>query len=311
MARRQQPSATGAGETAPVGLVIRHHGHSALVEDTQGRIFDCNIRKRVGRVVCGDRVRWKPTAAGQGVILAIEPRKTLLTRPDPKGRPRPLAANLDQVVVVCAPQPPYTESLIDRYLVATELMGADALILMNKSDLLDEDGRREAEERLAEFEAIGYPVVFVHTLDPVAVTPLLERLPGHTSILVGQSGVGKSSLVNALLPEDTARTGTLSEASGLGRHTTTDTTLYHLPTGGDLIDSPGVRDFKLWHIPPEKLAAGFREFAPWIGQCRFHNCRHLNEPGCAVARAAAEGAIPPRRLDSYREIYRQISEASE
>ncbi|WJW76322.1 small ribosomal subunit biogenesis GTPase RsgA [Thiohalobacter sp. IOR34] len=291
------------------GRVVQHHGATVIVEDTDGGLFNCNIRKRVGRVVCGDRVRWQPTAEGQGVVVELLPRHGLLTRPDPRGGARPLAANIDQIFVVCAPEPPLSEALIDRYLVAAELAGCAALILVNKSDLLDAAAREALRERLAEFEAIGYPLLFVNSRSAEGLAPLRAHTPGRTSILVGQSGVGKSSLVNALLPDQAVRVGALSAASGLGRHTTSDTTLYHLPDGGDLIDSPGVRDFHLWHIDRSELARGFREFTPFLGQCRFHNCRHINEPGCAIEQAVESGRISPRRLQSYRQIYAQLEEA--
>jgi len=300
------------GEARPTrpGLVIRQHGQTAVVEDDQGHEIECSARKRVGRVVCGDRVRWQPTAPGQGVILAIEPRHGVLTRPDPRGRARPLAANLDQALIVCAPEPPLSEALIDRYLVVTELMDIDAALVINKTDLLDDATRDALGGRLAVYARIGYELLWVNSRERGALAPLVERLRDRTSILVGQSGVGKSSLVRALLPEADIRVGAVSDATGLGRHTTTDTRLYHLPDGGDIIDSPGVRDFHLWHIAPEDLHRGYREFRPLLGQCRFHNCRHISEPGCAVAAAADRGEIDPERLARYRALYRQLGEAA-
>ena len=176
-----------------------------------------------------------------------------------------------------------------------------------QADLLDADSRSKLEQRLAVYPAIGYPLIFTSTRSADGLKDLHEHLKGHISILVGQSGVGKSSLVQALLPDLDIRTGSLSQVTGLGRHTTTVAMLYHVPGGGDLIDSPGVRDFTLSKVAPELLEKGFPEFAPYLGQCRFHNCRHLVEPGCAVHNAARDGAISPLRLENYRELVKAMS----
>lgn len=307
--RSQAPArARTAVKVQTPGLVITHSGRDLIVEDAQGGLHLCSARKRLGRIVCGDRVRWQPTAPGQGVVTHLEARTSLLARPDARGNERPLAANLDQLVVVCAPEPPLSEGLIDRYLVAAELIGVRALVLVNKADLLAPAARAQLEERLAAFAALGYGVRFSSACDATQATTLMPHFNGHTSILVGQSGVGKSSLVRLLLPDVDIRIGRLSVASGLGRHTTTETTLYHLPGGGDLIDSPGVRDFQLWQATPADLQRGFRELASYAGQCRFHNCRHHNEPGCAVAAAVASGAVDARRLASYRTLLQQALE---
>jgi ribosome biogenesis GTPase len=197
--------------------------------------------------------------------------------------------------------------MLDRYLATAEIIGAEPLVVVNKSDLLDHDSRERLEQRLAVYPGIGYPLVFTSTRSADGLADLHRRLCSHTSVLVGQSGVGKSSLVQALLPDLDIRTGHLSHATGLGRHTTTVAMLYHVPGGGDLIDSPGVRDFTPERVDPALLERGFREFAPYLGQCRFHNCRHLSEPGCAVNNAAREGAIDPRRLQSYRDLFKAMN----
>lgn len=290
------------------GLVVTHSGRDLIVEDAQGGLHLCSARKKLGRIVCGDRVQWQATAPGQGVVTVLEARTTLLARPDERGNERPLAANLDQLVVVCAPEPPLSEGLVDRYLVVAELIGVRALILVNKADLLAPAARAHLEERLAAFGALGYGVLLGSARDETQAATLAPHFNGHTSILVGQSGAGKSSLVRLLLPDVDIRIGRLSEASGLGRHTTTETTLYHLPGGGDLIDSPGVRDFQLWQATPADLQRGFRELAPYAGRCRFHNCRHLSEPGCAVAAAVESGDVDARRLASYRTLLQQALE---
>lgn len=296
------------GTDNQTGLVITHFGRDLVVEDAHGALHLCSARKKLGRIVCGDRVHWQPSGPEQGVVTQLENRRSLLARPDARGNERPLAANVDQLVIVNAPEPPLSEALIDRYLVAAELIGARPLILVNKADLLAPAAQAHLGARLTAFVALDYPVLFTHTRDPQQAVSLAPQFNGRTSILVGQSGVGKSSLVRLLLPDTDIRIGRLSDASGLGRHTTTETTLYHLPGGGDLIDSPGVRDFQLWQATPDDLARGFREISRHQDQCRFHNCRHHGEPGCAVAAAVETGGVDVRRLGSYRTLLQQALE---
>ena len=295
---------TGARDepAAQTGLVIVNHGRAALVEDESGALHRCTARRNVPRSVSGDRVRWMSTGRKEGVITEVLPRHTVLLRPDGPDKTRAMAANLDRVIIVVAARPSFPDELLDRYLAAAEIISAEPLLVVNKADLLDAGGRFTMNERLRPFETIGYRVLLTSSLDRDGQKDLHEALRGHTSILVGQSGVGKSSLVQALLPDLEIRTGALSEATGQGCHTTTVATLYHLPDGGDLIDSPGVRDFDLWTCDPVEVSHGFREFRDYLGQCRFHNCRHLSEPGCAIQEAARSGAIAARRLESYRRI---------
>jgi ribosome biogenesis GTPase len=252
-------------------------------------------------------VYWQAANPREGIITAVLDRETTLSRPDPNGRSRSVAANIDQVIVVIACKPSFEHGMLDRYLAAAELIGASPVIVVNKSDLLDADSRTKLQQRLAVYPAIGYSLVFTSTRNTDGLKDLHRHLAGHTSILVGQSGVGKSSLVQALLPDLDIRTGSLSQATGLGRHTTTVAMLYHVPGGGDLIDSPGVRDFALDKVAPQRLEKGFPEFAAYLGQCRFHNCRHVSEPGCAIQNAARDGAISALRLENYRELVKSMS----
>lgn len=308
-ARRTTPdSRSSTPDITQPGLVIAHFGRDIVVEDETGQLRLCSARKKLGRIVCGDRVRWQISGPEQGVVTALDPRTSLLARPDPRGEERPLAANVDQLIIVCAPEPPLSEALIDRYLVVAELIGARPLILVNKSDLLAPAARAHLEERLAAFTRLDYPLLFTSTRENAQVAALMAHCNGHTSILVGQSGVGKSSLVRLLVPDAEIRVGQLSVASGLGKHTTTETTLYHLAGGGDLIDSPGVRDFQLWQATPDDLQRGFRELRDYQGQCRFMDCRHNGEPGCAVATAVDNGSVDARRLASYRVLLQQALE---
>jgi ribosome biogenesis GTPase len=284
------------------GLVLVNYGKSVLVEDGAGCLYRCVVRRSLRRIVSGDRVNWEPVGAQEGVINAIEPRHTVLQRADSANRTRALAANIDQILVVAAPQPAHDAFLIDRYLVAAELAGAMPLVVINKSDLLDPRCADAPTDDLQEYAAIGYGVLLMSARENTGIDTLAQALINRTSILVGQSGVGKYSLIKRLLPEREIQIGKLSDASGQGRHTTTTTTLYHLPQGGDLIDSPGVRDFRLGDSTLAYLARGFREFRPYLGLCRFQDCRHLSEPGCAVKAAMRRGLISERRLASYTQL---------
>jgi len=284
------------------GLVLVNYGKSVLVEDDSGCLYRCVARRNLRQIVSGDRVRWEAVGTQEGVIVAIEPRRTVLQRADSSDRTRVLAANIDQILIVAAPQPAHDVFLIDRYLVAAELAGATPLLVVNKSDLLDSWAADASTDDLRAYADIGYGILIMSARLNTGIDKLAQALVNRTSILVGQSGVGKSSLINCLLPERDILIGKLSDASGKGCHTTTTTTLYHLPHGGDLIDSPGVRDFRLGETAPADLARGFREFRPYLGLCRFQDCRHLSEPGCAIKEAMREGVISERRLASYTQL---------
>lgn len=276
-------------------------GQRLLVEDAHGGRYPAFIGRRGLRLVCGDRVRWRP-AEGDRDIAVVErmPRRSELMRPDSRGRVEVLAANIDQVVVVCAPQPVSDPYIIDRYLAAAEVMGVAALVACNKIDLPGAG----ALEMLDEFRAVDYPVLRVSALAGVGLDALHACLVGHCSILVGQSGVGKSSLLNALLPGIDVATAEVSAATGEGRHRTTATTLHPLPGGGALLDSPGVRDFAPALGDPRLAAAGFREIVAAAEHCRFANCRHMREPGCAVKERVEAGTLSARRYESYRRLLR-------
>ncbi|OYV75845.1 MAG: ribosome small subunit-dependent GTPase A [Chromatiales bacterium 21-64-14] len=287
--------------------MVARLGAAVAVEDGHGGLVCCVIPRRIEAPVCGDRIRWRPTGAGAGVLTALEPRRSLLARPDARGRLRPLAANVDQLVVVVAPAPPAGPDLIDRYLIAAEHEGLAALLLLHKEDLLEADTRPGWTQRAAHYRALGYPVITASAHTGTGLGPLARGLAGRTSILVGQSGVGKSSLVNALIPDREARVGLLSAATGLGCHTTSTTTFYPLPEGGALIDSPGVRQFGLGPLNAEHLAAGFVEFRPYLGQCRFRDCRHRVEPGCALRAAVDAGAVTRERYERFLQIQQELA----
>jgi ribosome biogenesis GTPase len=282
------------------GLVIVNYSKHQLVEDTEGGLHRCVARRGLPQIVCGDKVQWLPTGDATGVIEAIMPRRSVLLRAAGNNALRPLVANIDQIIIEAALEPALDSFLIDKYTVAAELAHTEPLIVINKADLLQPAERSRVEQLMHEYQAIGYTTLLTSTLLNTGLEAFMDCLANRTSILVGQSGGGKSSLVKRLLPDHDITVGKLSAASGLGRHTTTATTLYHLPQGGMLIDSPGVRDFRLGAVPAGELAQGFREFLPYLGHCKFNDCRHLTEPGCAVAAALAEGHISERRMASYR-----------
>jgi len=291
---------TGLGDEQH-GVIAARFGAQVIVEGREGSHAGqrqrCHLRTHLDHLVCGDRVTWRP-GLEQGVVTADLPRNSLLERPDSRGQLRPMAANIDRMVIVIAPHPEPFANLIDRYLVVAETAGITPLLLLNKHDLLSHDSPVPA--LLQRYTSLGYETLTVSSHNGHGLDALRLALRGHTAVVTGQSGVGKSSLVNALLGNEAARTGALSEAADKGRHTTSMTELYHLPEGGELIDSPGIREFSVSHISREQLLAGFIEFQPYLGQCRFRDCSHTVEPGCAILEAAGKGEILPERLESYR-----------
>ncbi len=302
--------ASGEQQPPREGRVVARHGANLAVKDARGRLYHCLSRQNLGHIVCGDRVVWQPIDTRNGVVTALQERRSVLTRPDYSGHEKPLAANITQLIVVLAPEPEPTQYLIDQYLLTAEVIGIQSLIAFNKMDLLDANQRRSFDERFAVYERIGYPVVHTSARFEPGLLPMIQRLKGHASILVGQSGVGKSSLVDALLPDLRVQIGRLSEATGLGRHTTSATTSYVLPQGGELIDSPGVRSFRLATLTRAQLERGFREFRPYLRRCRFSNCRHEAEPDCALVAAAAEGKIDVGRLQNFRHMAERLEDTN-
>ncbi|WPL16925.1 Putative ribosome biogenesis GTPase RsgA [Thiorhodovibrio winogradskyi] len=303
--RAEEQIACAGDATTLTGLVVVRHGANLAVERDTGQVIHCVSRQHIGDPVCGDRVIWRSTGEGTGVVTAIEPRQSLLSRPDATGRGRPLAANLTQLVVVCAPEPLPSGDLIDQYLVAAEHIGVHALLLCNKSDLLGTATEAAVIGKLALYRHIGYPLLTLSARDREGLDALSEHLRDEISVLVGQSGVGKSSITQAMLPDQEVQIGQLSRATGLGRHTTSAANCYRLPDGGHLIDSPGVRSFRLPTLSTGELELGFREFRPHLGQCRFANCRHEVEPDCAIRAAVDGGQIAPERLAVFHRLLKR------
>lgn len=287
------------------GRVIAHLGKGLAVESPEGEIILCHTRRRLGDAAVGDRVLWTPCEGEQGRVEEILPRSSVLTRPGYAGKIRPVAANLDRVFVVVAPAPEPDFLLVDQYLAVCEHRGIDAALIFNKIDLAESEAA--VRGLLEAYTHIGYAVYPISARAGIGLDALRHALQGHCSMLAGQSGVGKSSLTNALLPEKNLATSTLSEKSGLGRHTTTTATLYHLPGGGDLIDSPGVAVFGLAEISGRDLAAGYREFQALIVRCQFNDCRHINDKGCAVRAAVEAGQISPARYQRYIKLLDKLA----
>jgi ribosome biogenesis GTPase len=280
-------SATAAGLVT--GAWRRHFA----VRLDDGNTITCVLRGRSLGVACGDRVRVAPTADGEGAIEAIEPRGTLLFRSDAQ-RQKLLAANVTQVLGIVAPLPPFDDELVQRWIIAAESNGCRFALLANKRDL---PGFAALGARLDACRALGYPVVALSAKGtPLDLEPVRDLVAGQKSVLVGQSGMGKSTLINALIPGSQARVGEVSQALRAGRHTTSETTLYGLDEQSWIIDSPGMKEFGLAHLSAAAITHGFVDLRPFVGGCRFRDCRHGTEPGCAVQEAVVRGAVKPWRV---------------
>lgn len=285
------------------GLVVAAHRRHYAVDLDGGGAIECVLKGRTTTLACGDRVEVVRESDG-GVIVAVAPRRSLLYRSDAFNE-KLIAANVTQVLGVVAPDVPVDEHLLNRWIVAAEAERCRFILVVNKSDL---PGAEQFAERFAQYAALGYRIVHVSAKSDVS--PLASPLRGEHSVIVGQSGMGKSTLINALLPSAGARTGELSAALRSGRHTTTSGALYRLPDAdGWIVDSPGMKVFGLAHCSPQAIADAFVDLRDVAAHCRFRNCRHEREPDCAVNAAVAEGRVAPQRVALLQALLRESRSA--
>lgn len=294
------------------GQIITRYGQHADVENDAGDIVRCHIRRTVESLVCGDKVIWRPYNQSDsdfsGIIEAVEPRESEFRRPDFYDGLKPVAANIDQILIVSALLPDLTPNIIDRYLIAVEQLDITPVLLINKLDLLNDSNRTLVENTQKLYESIGYKVVMLSAKFDQGIEQIKALLADKTSVFVGQSGVGKSSIVNVILPQVNIETKQVSDNSRLGVHTTTASRLYRLDNGGSIIDSPGVREFAMWHLDNEQILHGFVEFRPYLNQCKFRDCKHQKDPGCALQQAIKDGHVSQTRYDSYLRILQTVTD---
>lgn len=277
--------------------IIGAYGRQYQAEQADGKIITCLTRGKKSDVACGDFVDILPIADNQGVIEAIQPRASLLYRSDAY-RQKLIAANVSQIIVVVASEPPFSDDLLARCLIAAVDQKIEVLIVLNKCDLVDKAAA--SRQLLAPYGKIGYRILELSaTQDAASLLPLLH---GHTSVLVGQSGMGKSTIINSLIPDAQVATREISIALNSGKHTTTHARLYHVNADSKLIDCPGVQMFGLHHLSLGEIEQGFIEFTPYLGKCRFHNCSHTHEPNCALQQGVIDCKIDARRFKLFQLI---------
>ena len=288
------------------GTVVAHFGGEVLIETGEEKREDrqrrMHARANLGGLVAGDRVVWHEDDTGEGVVVARLERHGQLQRPNRFGGLRTVAANVDLLILVIAPEPAPQTELVDRYLAAAEIYDLDVVILLNKADLLEPDMEERTDPLLQRYTHLGYRIERTSARGNEAIGKVPDFLNQRTSVIGGQSGVGKSSLIKQWLPDVELRIGELSR-HGEGTHTTTTPHLYRLRGGGAIIDSPGIREFGLWHMTPEDITRGFVDVRQWLGYCRFRDCRHRNEPGCALKQAVERGELHPQRFEHYLRLH--------
>ena len=284
------------------GRVVAYFGSTVTVVQPDGSDIVCHWRRNQRFPVVGDWVMYALEETGEGgVIDAVCPRTTVLMRADQGDKTKPIAANIDYLVIVMVPPPIFTADLVDSYAIAAELLGIQPILVLNKADLMSASEREAMAPVLAVYQNVPYRVFMTSSKTGEGLADLLAILAHHTAVLVGPSGVGKSSLIAKLALNDAVRVGDVS-AKGIGKHTTTATRLYDLPDGGALIDSPGVREFRLWPLPAPEVLRAFPEFKAFMTGCQFRDCSHVVEPGCAVQNAVQHGKIGAERFKTFQAL---------
>lgn len=302
-------AANQTGNLAHHGVVITNFGNEILIEADNGERERAIAKQSLPTLVTGDRVSWQRNEQGHASIYELHERHGILARETKDKHQKIIAVNVDVVLVVCTHKPIFKTGLVDRYLAACELAGIAAWIIFNKTDTIPTHLQDEITATFALYEKIGYPVYYISAKTNAGLEPVMTALRGKTAVLVGQSGVGKSTIIGAVIPSASPRVASISNASNKGRHTTTHTEIYHLDESTRLIDSPGIREFGLRSTDRALLAEGFREFRPFMDACRFRDCQHTGEPACAIDKAVREGKIEAARLESYRNILQSFNEA--
>ena len=294
------------------GQVISHYRSQADVEcAATGDVVRCHLRANLPTLVTGDNVTWRrglEEQAETGIVEAIDTRTSELCRPDSYGKMKLVSANITRAIIVIAPEPEPHSNLIDRYLVVAEHLGLETLLVLNKCDLVSNPEKMAVLQK--KYAALGYPTLPVSSQTGEGMAALRQAVNAGCSVFVGQSGVGKSSIIQALLPSEEIKIGELSDVARKGRHTTTHARLYHFPEGGDCIDSPGIREFGLWHLTEDDVLHGFKEFRPLIGQCKFRNCTHINDKFCAIKHAVEQGELSQARYDSFTYIIQSLGDVT-
>ncbi len=284
-------------------IVIASYGNQCKIETTDNEILTAKSLKTAGKPLCGDHVLYKTEANNETVITDILPRNNTLSRLNNLNpKPKQIAANIDQMIIVISVDHDIKFGLIDRYLVAAMFSGFKPIIVLNKIDKINNEELDAIKQSMKMYSDIDIPMYFISAKMQSGIDTLLSVAANKTNIVVGQSGVGKSSIVNAILPEMPALTKEISDSTSKGKHTTTTAFLYHIPDNGQLIDSPGIREFGLWNINKKELAQGFKEIQKFSEQCKFRDCLHINEPGCAITKAVKAQQINPQRYNSYLSI---------
>lgn len=309
LSQQQQKRISGAQQVSSTsveyehGLILSHQGSRVMVELESGDTFDCKIKSNLGSIVCGDRVAIELTEQKEHRVVSVLARDNLLQRVDGFGKLRPAAANITQLFVCLSVTPEVNFFLLDQYLLSAEQQHIDAVIIFNKVDLDNQSEQQLLLEKI--YPPLGYPVIYTSVKTGLGMDRMKASLKDNTSVLSGVSGVGKSSLTSWILPEEIIKIAEISDANEEGRHTTRTSRLYHLPDGGNLIDTPGVRGFNPTNNPEIPLSRGFKEIRQFGEQCKFHNCIHLNEPKCAVIDAVDKEAISSSRYQSYLKLLAQ------